>query len=148
MIELEDLSAEPERFFDILPPDWRVEIEPHWIEYSENSRIYGLREHESIIAGGIVFSTVSPDTMGYSDIAQKWLDRGYQYFGFIYVKEHRRNEGLGTLWIRKVKSLNTSQKYWLAIDDIGLSAFYQRFGFNIVQEVQNAGVPEWILAES
>jgi GNAT superfamily N-acetyltransferase len=148
MVELLDITAAPKRFFDILPPDWRVEIEPHWFEYSSECRIYGLNENESIIGGGIVFSTVSPDTRGYREIAQRWLDRGYLYLGFIYVIEHRRSEGLGTLWIKEVKALNDEQRFWLSIDDKVLSSFYQRLGFKIVQEVQNAGEPEWILAEA
>jgi GNAT superfamily N-acetyltransferase len=148
MVELLDITSAPKRFFNILPADWRIEIEPYWLEYSGDCRIYGLNENESIIGGGIVFSTVSPDTRGYRDIAQRWLDRGYLYLGFIYVIEHRRGEGLGTLWIKEVKALNDEQRFWLSIDDKGLSSFYQRLGFKIVQEVQNAGEPEWILVES
>lgn len=147
MVELEDLTAEPERFFEILPADWSIEIEPCWPEYESDSRIYGLRENDAIIAGGIIFTSVSPDTRGYRDIAQKWFDRGYKYLGFIYVNALRRNEGLGTLWIRKVKELDTNQKYWLSIDEKGLSVFYERLGFKTAQDVQNEGAPEWILID-
>ena len=147
MIELEDLTAAPERFFNILPSDWRIEIEPYWLEYAVDCRIYGLSENDVIIAGGIVFTSVSPDTRGYHDVAQKWFQRGYHYMGFIFVQEHRRGEGLGTLWIKKVKALNRNQKYWLAIDEKGLSAFYQRLGFKIAQEVRNEDATEWILVD-
>jgi GNAT superfamily N-acetyltransferase len=147
MAELVDLTAAPGRFFDILPDDWRVEIEPFWLEYRETSWIYGLDEGGKIIAGGIVFSGVSPDTKGYYETAQQWLDKGYLYMGFIYVDEDRRGEGLGSLWVNKVKEHNPKQKYWLAIDEYGLSKFYQKLGFRIVEEVRNGADPEWVLVE-
>jgi len=147
MADLVDLTRTPELFFDILPTDWRTEIEPFWPEYKKTSQIYGLDEEGEIIAGGIVFSSVSPDTKGYGEIAQKWLDQGYLYMGFIYVQEDRRGEGLGTLWINKVKQQDSQQKYWLAIDEYGLSNFYRKLGFSVVEEVRNGADPEWILAE-
>jgi len=147
MINLLDLTSTPRRFFDILPQDWRIEIEPYWSNYKNNSFVYGLVENDQVVAGGIVFTIVSPDTRGYFDVAQKWLDQGYRYIGFIYVDENRRNEGMGSLWLKKVKELNPNQKYWLAIDEYGLARFYMKHGFSVIQEVQNKEATEWILVE-
>lgn len=147
MIRLKELTRTPQRFFDILPPDWRVGIEPFWPEYASSSKIYGLVDGNEIVAGGILFSTVSPDTTGYRKIAQHWLDKGYVYFGFLFVKENRRKEGLGSRWFKEIKNLSQDQKYWLAIDEYGLVKFYKTLGFEVVQEVQNGEYKEWILVE-
>ena len=147
MIELLDLTSTPSVFFDFLPEDWLVEIEHFWPEYTGNSHIFALAENQHVIAGGIVFSTVSPDTRGYQEVAMEWFDRGYRYMGFIYVDENRRKEGLGSMWVNSVRSHNPDWRFWLAIDEYGLSNFYKKLGFEIVQEVLNAGQPEWILVE-
>ena len=147
MIELLDLTSQPSVFFDFLPDDWRVEIELFWPEYAGNSHIFALAESQHVIAGGIVFSTVSPDTRGYEKIAREWFNRGYRYMGFIYVDEKRRKEGLGSLWVNRVRILHPDWKFWLAIDEFGLSYFYKKLGFEIIQEVQNGDQPEWILVE-
>ncbi len=147
MIKLIDYTEMPAMFFDFLPKDWRMEIEPYWPKYNKKAWIYCLVENSEIIAGGIVFSEVSPDTLAYSNVARSWFDKGYLYMGFIYVKESRRNQGLGSLWIEKVKSLNQSQLYWLAIDTFSLSNFYQKLGYEVVQEVVHDGQAEWILIE-
>lgn len=147
MIELLDLTSQPSDFFNFLPEDWRVEIEPHWSDYAGNSHIFALAENHHVIAGGIVFSTVSPDTRGYEEIAKKWFGRGFRYMGFIYVDEYRRKEGLGSMWVNSVRMLHPDWKFWLAIDEYGLSEFYNKLGFEIVQEVQNGDQTEWILVE-
>lgn len=147
MIELQELTSQPSVFFDFLPEDWRAEIEPFWRDYAQNSYIFALAENGRIIAGGIVFTTVSPDTRGYSKIAREWLDRGYKYMGFIYVDEIRRQEGLGSRWVNDIRLLHPDWKFWLAIDDYGLSKFYKKLGFEIVQEIQNDDRPEWILVD-
>lgn len=147
MIELLDLTSQPSVFFDFLPEDWQIEIIPFWPGYEKNAHIYALAEDGRVIAGGIIFTTVSPDTIGYRDIARVWFDRGYRYMGFIYVDENRRKEGLGSKWVNSIRSQHPDWKFWLAIDEYGLSKFYEKLGFEIAQEVLNADQPEWILVE-
>jgi len=140
-----DLTDNPTLFFDILTSDWRNGIEPFWKEYAATSTIYCLVENKQIIAGAILFSTVSPDTKGYHKIAQHWLDKDYLYLAFVFVAENRRSEGLGSLLITKIKEKLPIQKFWLAIEDHGLLNFYNLLGFQFAQKVQNEDVEEWIL---
>ncbi|PJB15824.1 MAG: hypothetical protein CO118_02090 [Flavobacteriales bacterium CG_4_9_14_3_um_filter_32_8] len=140
-----DLTDNPTLFFDILTSDWRNGIEPFWKEYATTSTIYCLVENKQIIAGAILFSTVSPDTKGYHKIAQHWLDKDYLYLAFVFVAENRRSEGLGSLLITKIKEKLPIQKFWLAIEDHGLLNFYNLLGFQFAQKVQNEDVEEWIL---
>lgn len=140
-----DLTNTPTLFFDILTSDWRSGIEPYWEEYENNSTIYGWVENKQVIAGAILFSTVSPDTKGYHKIAKYWLDKNYLYLAFVFVAENRRSQGLGSLLINKIKEQLPKQKFWLAIEDHALLNFYNLLGFHFVQKVQNDGVEEWIL---
>ena len=154
-MQLIDLTKTPKLFFDILTSDWRSGIEPFWKEYATNATIYGLVENKQacptevsfgrVIAGAILFSTVSPDTKGYHKIAQHWLDKDYLYLAFVFVAENRRSEGLGSLLINKIKEQLPTQKFWLAIEDHRLLNFYQLLGFQFAQKVQNDDVEEWIL---
>ncbi len=147
MLQLIDLTNTPKRFFEILPPDWRIEIEPFWPDYAPDSSIFGLADNDEIVAGGIIFSTVSPDMMHHSEAAQSWFDKGFRYIGFLFVKEDRRNEGLGSHWFREIKKQFPQQKFWLAIEDFGLSRFYGSLGFELVQELKTAEHSEWVLVE-
>lgn len=141
-------TKSPHIFFDFLPGDWRDEIEPFWPEFEGKARIYCLEDGHQVVAGGIVFFDVSPDTQGYADIARSWFDKGFAYMGFIYVDETRRSQGLGSYWIEAVRALDPTQRFWLAIDEYGLSNFYRKLGFEVKQEVINNNQPEWILAEN
>ncbi|NJM15456.1 MAG: GNAT family N-acetyltransferase [Bacteroidales bacterium] len=129
-----------------MPDDWQEEIVPYWSNYAHNSKIFGLEENNKTVAGGIVFSTVSPDTEIYKDIALQYFNNGYLYLGFIYVLEHRRGEGLGLLWLKELHALYPLQKWWLAIDNIGLSKFYGKLGYSIKQELDLNFQTEWLMA--
>lgn len=145
-IQLVDLSDEPERFFELLPADWAIELAPYWPEYRGQAQIYGLVEAGQVIAGGVVFMTVTRDIMAYGTAAKGWLDRGYRYIGFLFVAENRRKEGLGSRWLRELQARTPAQAYWLAIDDHGLLSFYQKLGFRLAEKVWNVDTEEWILA--
>lgn len=147
-MQLIDLTKTPHLFFDILTTEWKSGIVPFWKEYANNATIYGLIENKRVIAGAILFSTVSPDTKGYSKIAQHWLDKDYLYLAFVFVAENRRSEGLGSLLINKIKEQLPTQKFWLAIEDHGLLNFYNLLGFQFAQKVQNNDVEEWIMTYS
>ena len=75
MVRLRECRTRADEFFRLLPDDWRDEIEPHWPGYRDSTRIFCLSEMEGkgegVIAGGMVFSRVSPDTMAYEAFAAK-----------------------------------------------------------------------------
>jgi GNAT superfamily N-acetyltransferase len=143
-----DLTSQPNHFFKILPEDWRVEIAPEWPQYvATGSRVFGVKDNDKVVAGGVVFTTVSPDTKGYATIAESWFDKGYTYFGFLFVSPDYRGKGLGKYWIEQLRSSMPNQSFWLAIEDEDLLKFYEPFGFKVVEKVDNDGVEEWILTD-
>lgn len=106
-----------------------------------------ILEHDGeVMAGGLVFSVVSPDTRCYGPLAREWFDRGYLYLGFIWVREQHRGAGIGSLWLRELYRYYPGQKFWLAIEEERLEHFYQKNGFRLVAETSAAGYPEWIMA--
>jgi GNAT superfamily N-acetyltransferase len=147
-ILLIDITGTPDRFFSILPKDWSVEIAPFWDAYANTARIFGVQENDQIVAGGIVFSTVSPDTRGYEHEAQSWYDRGYLYIAFLFVSPEKRGKGLGSFWMNEVRKILPGQSFWLAVEDKDLVNFYQPLGFRVEKQVNNVGAVEWILADS
>lgn len=144
---LKDLTNSSETFFSILPQDWADGIVPYWAEYNDSAKVYCVLEDDKVVAGGIVFSTVSPDTKGYAEIAQSWFDKGYLYIAFLYVSPEQRGRGLGSFWFKELKKLKPNQHYWLAIEEHALSGFYAPLGFEERELVMNNGTQEWILAE-
>lgn len=142
-----DCTAEPEQFFSILPPDWQEAIRPFWPGYGGSARIYILESPGETLGGGIVFSTVSPDTMFYQEEAQRWFSRGYLYIGFLWVAEQYRGRKLGGGWLEALFLHYPGQRFWLAIEDIQLLHFYERYGFRLVKEVSGEDGVEWILAK-
>jgi len=147
-MSFEELTQTPDRFFQLLPEDWSVEIAPVWSQYaSTGSRIFAVIENEKPVAGGIVFNTVSPDTMGYKAIAQSWFDRGHLYIAFLYVSTERRGGGLGSYWVTELRKHMPEQHFWLAIEEADLVKFYEPLGFIVEQSVDNAGTQEWLLAD-
>jgi GNAT superfamily N-acetyltransferase len=148
MHQFVDLTHSHQRFFEILPSDWSAEIAPFWDAYATNTRIFGVLENDLVVAGAIVFSTVSPDTQGYAKEAQSWFDKGYLYIAFLFVSSDYRGKGLGSFWVEELRKAMPAQSFWLAIDDPELTNFYEPLGFNIQQEVLNDGTPEWILTDA
>ncbi|GAB4263045.1 MAG: hypothetical protein Kow0027_30410 [Saprospiraceae bacterium] len=152
-MEFIELTATPDLFFDILPSDWRSGLEPHWDEYKESSKIYGLFDEGELVCGGVVFSKVTEDTIFYEEIAEKWLKRGFLYIGYLYVVESRRGRGYGSRWLNELFKIDPGQSYWLSIEEYELKDFYLRNGFQLVEGVemkffeQIAGEiwKEWIL---
>ncbi|QQS50572.1 MAG: GNAT family N-acetyltransferase [Bacteroidota bacterium] len=147
MLVLKEYTTNSAFFFQFLPSDWALEIEPYWNKYQASSQIFVLEEHNQIVAGGIVFSTLSPDTLYYGNHAQKWFQKGYLYIGFLFVCEQRRNEGLGSKWVQEVRQNLEGKKLWLAIDDYGLVNFYSKLGFELVDTLEYRNRTEWVMAE-
>lgn len=137
----------PDRFFSILPEDWRESLVPFWPAYQDSARIFILELGADVLGGGIVFSSVSPDTEVYRAEAQSWFDRGYLYIGFLWIDEQYRGHGLGSLWLMKLREQFPHQKWWLSIEDFALAAFYERVGFRVVKKVEGTYGEEWILAD-
>lgn len=143
-----DRTADPTLFFDILPADWQEEIVSHWEDYRYSARVFTLEKKDEILGGGILFSTVSPDTRSYREEAQYWLDRGYLYIGFLWIAEPQRGRGLGSRWLEWVQEILPDSKYWLTIDDYELAPFYERHGFRVVQKIDVGAWEEWILVKN
>ncbi|AHM58858.1 gcn5-related n-acetyltransferase [Flammeovirgaceae bacterium 311] len=140
-------TSSPEVFFSALPADWQEGIVPYWLAYEHTAKIYILESEGAVLGGGIVFSTVSPDTQPcYFEEALRWFDQGYLYIGFLWFSEQHRGKQLGTKWLQHVFELLPEQSFWLAIDDYKLSSFYTRNGFELIKKIGSQESEEWILA--
>ena len=141
-----EITEEPERFFSILPADWQEGIVPQWSAYAHSSSIFILETSAEILGGGIVFSKPSPDCQpSYLVEAQEWFDRGYLYIGFVWISERHRDKQLGSKWLQQLCKSMPAQNFWLTIEDVKLSSFYQRNGFELIREVALDYAPEWVM---
>lgn len=131
-------------FFKILPKDWQESILPHWETIKETTKGYLLIEKQKIISGGLVFSKCPPDMLYAIDEANKWINKGYLYVGFIFVIEERRHQNLGSIWLHNLKQMHPNQKYWLTIEDLKLDAFYTRNDFKKEKILFNDTQDEWL----
>jgi diamine N-acetyltransferase len=145
--QFNDTTAQPERFFDILPADWQEEIVPFWPAYRQTARIYTLETEPEILGGGIVFASVSPDTKWYEQEAQSWFDKKYLYIGFLWIAEKHRGKSLGSKWLSELRKLFPRQKFWLSIEEAGLMDFYKKNGFRIVKRIHRDEGEEWIMVK-
>ncbi len=131
-------------FFDMLPMDWQQEIVPFWDDYEDSSTIYVIEQNKQIIGGGIVFTTCPPDIDYYKTEAKEWFDNGYNYLGFIWIAENKRNMNLGSFWLEELKKSNPNQSYWLLIEEDHLHRFYQKNGFVLNKTIVHNHSPEWL----
>ena len=144
-LHFKEITEAPAPFFDLLPPGWQEDIVPQWPFYQATARIFALKKQGEIHCAGIIFSTVSPDTQTYREVAQGWFDRGFLYIGFLFVPEKYRGKHYGTSWLEALEKQFPGQAFWLAIDEFGLKNFYQKNGFQLVKQVTGEFGPEWIL---
>lgn len=133
-------------FFKLFPEDWYNGIAPYWDEYKQTSSIFTLNFNNKIIAGGIVFNKCSPDMIYNETETQKWLDNGYLYLGFIWVKEEYRNKKIGSLWLKSLINKFPKQKFWLTVDEKNLISFYEKNGFELIKSLKNDENIEYLLA--
>lgn len=147
-IQFNNATESPEQFFNLLPEDWRILIEPYWESYKDSAKIYVLKENEEVVAGGLVFSKSLPDMSDFEKSLQYLFTEGYLYLGFIWVPEHQRNRQLASQWLTLLKSQNPDQKYWLTIEEEWLKHFYEKNGFKLIKESNDADNKEWLYAYS
>ena len=143
--QFKEITPTPERFFSLLPPDWREGIAPYWPDYAPTARIFTLEAEDEVRGGGILFSTPAPDILAYGAEAEYWFAQGYLYIGFLWLAEAHRGRQLGSLWLQKLRERFPGQPFWLSIDDYELLPFYERNGFRLVKKVELASGEEWVL---
>jgi diamine N-acetyltransferase len=142
------LNNNPDLFFNILPDDWRESIQPVWKNYISTSEIMVVILNKEIIAGGIIFSSVSPDILNNKNIAEQWLNRGYKYLAYLFVNTKYQKLGIGTFWLKEVFKKFPSQKFFLTIEDFILIDFYQSNNFKLISEIETQEGKNWLLARS
>ena len=142
--QFEKLKSNPNQFFDILPEDWQDEIIPFWDDYKNTASIYVIKEDSHVIAGGILFSTCSPDILYFKKEAQTWFKNGFLYIGFLWVAEDKRNNNLGSFWLDELKRQLPNQKLWLLIEEERLHSFYLKNDFKLDKTIKNNDHLEWL----
>lgn len=143
-MEFKKLQNNHYLFLEMLPNDWQDELQPFWADIKDYSELYVLKENETIIGGGIVFTKAPPDILYFKEEAQEWFDSGFLYLGFIWISENKRNMNLGSLWLEELKKTDPTQKYWLLIEDDNLHRFYDRNGFILTKTIYTQDHPEWL----
>lgn len=142
--QFSNVTDTPEQFFNILPDDWKVLIEPYWESYKNVAKIYVLIEDGEVVAGGLVFSKSLPDMSDFERSLQYLFSEGYLYLGFIWVPAHKRNRQLASQWLTFLKNQDPNQKYWLTIEEESLKYFYEKNGFKLIKESDNDDDKEWL----
>lgn len=137
-----------EQFFNILPDDWKALIEPYWDNYKDAAKIYVLKEDDEVVAGGIVFSKSLPDMSDFERSVQSLFSEGYLYIGFIWVPLDKRNRQLASQWLTLLKNQDPNQKYWLTIEEAWLKHFYEKNGFKLIKESNDADNKEWLFTNA
>lgn len=147
-LQFSNTTDNPEQFFNILPEDWKVLIEPYWEDYKDFAKIYILKEADEVVAGGLVFSKSLPDMSDFERSLQHLFKEGYLYIGFIWVPVHKRNLQLASQWLTLLKKQNPAQKYWLTIEEEWLKHFYEKNGFVLIKESSDDDNKEWLYISS
>ncbi|NEW80395.1 MAG: hypothetical protein GZ086_13435 [Gelidibacter sp.] len=143
-IQFSDATNNPEQFFNMLPEDWQDLIVPYWKSYKEVAKIYILKEDDEVVAGGLVFSKSLPDMSDFERLLQYLFSEGYLYIGFIWVPLDKRNQQLASQWLTLLKNQDPNQKYWLTIEEAWLKYFYEKNGFKLIEESDDASEKEWL----
>ncbi|MEQ9375136.1 MAG: GNAT family N-acetyltransferase [Imperialibacter sp.] len=145
--EFKEVTNAPQVLFDILPDDWQECIVPFWGRYAATARVFCLLSDEKVLGGGIVFSTIPPDTLD-EKMAQELFDKGLLYIGFLWISEEMRGCNLGSKWIEQARKVFDDKQFWLTIDDYRLTSFYKRNGFQLIGEVSKDESVEWVMADT
>ncbi|MEA1785982.1 GNAT family N-acetyltransferase [Arenibacter sp. GZD96] len=147
-MELTFTSAQnsPTDFFNVLPEDWRLLIAPYWDTYAPTSTIYVLKCDTEVVAGGILFGSVSPDMTPFEkEHGHIYFALGYLYIGFLWVVPKWRGAHLGSTWLQELKKEHKHQAFWLTIEEESLKEFYIKNGFQCIAENKLQGNSEWLL---
>lgn len=143
-LEFLNFNKIPQKFFNLLPPDWQEIIVPQWENYKNTSSIYVFKENNELIAGGIIFEKSHPNMTDFEKEHQYLYDENYFYIGFVWVIPEKRNQQLASKWLAKLIEEHSNQKYWLTIEEETLKYFYEKNGFKMIAESENSESKEWI----
>ena len=144
MSEIVDISDQPQLFLDLLPQDWKSELESNWHEFAPVVKVIGIRLNDQIIGGGLVFSAYTKETDSYPDVARHYFDCNHFYIGYLWVAPEFRKQNHGDYWLNKVFCMFTDRPFWLSIEDPGLAKFYLRNEFILEREMIFHGKTDWI----
>ena len=146
----------PSDFFKTLPEDWLDELLPQWPVLKTTSEVYGVIKDYQVISGGIVFNQNLPQlspveiqaALLFQGAKYKLTTKGIlltaPYIGYIYTQPEFRGMGASSFWFHSLFDQCKNQRYWLSIEDLQLSAFYQKFGFSI-HEFEGQSLDEYVM---
>lgn len=144
MLEIVDLSDEPEVFFDLLPTDWLDALHANWSDFKPSTYVFGIKKGQQVIGGGLVFSEHSNETDNYPQVSKYYFSAGFLYIGYLWVAEDFRGQNIGDFWLNSVFNMFPQNPFWLSIEDAGLAKFYLRNGFTLEREMIFPGGKDWI----
>ena len=112
----------------VYPADWAALLTPQWLELRNTAEVYGLYVDENLVCIGIIFTDKLP-TPSELELTHSQHFTAYDYLGYLYTLPAYRNQGRGSLWIKRLIELDTHPKLWLTIESIDLGRFYSKNGF-------------------
>lgn len=144
---LKNINHCASRFFEILPDEWQESIIPHWEALKNSAQVYVIENDREILVGGIVFSSIIPEMKAYAKEAHHWFSNDYLYIGYLWVPEKERGKNLGSIWLKELRELDKHQKYWLTIEEEGLSKFYLKNNFKHIKTLAVKDSKEELFAD-
>ena len=126
----------PSEFFNILPQDWRDDLLPQWQDLEGTSDVFVVKYRADVISGGIVFHQMLPQ-LSAVEFQASMLFKNVPYIGYIYTQPEYRSLGAASFWFHALFNRRKNQSYWLSIEDLRLSFFYQKFGFHCMNLKNN-----------
>ncbi len=136
----------PSEFFNILPQDWRDDLLPQWQDLEGTSDVFVVKYRADVISGGIVFHQMLPQ-LSAVEFQASMLFKNVPYIGYIYTQPEYRSLGAASFWFHALFNRRKNQSYWLSIEDLRLSFFYQKFGFSLY-EFKEQSIDEYIMIKT
>ncbi len=133
----------PTDFFTILPQDWLDELMPQWAVLEKTAEVYVVIKNNEVISGGIVFNQTLP-RMTEVEIQASVLFKSASYIGYVFTQPQFRGIGASSFWFHSLFDRHKHQGFWLSIEDIQLSSFYQKLGFSM-QDFHEKSIDEYIM---
>ncbi|MCL5244556.1 GNAT family N-acetyltransferase [Cellulophaga sp. 20_2_10] len=124
-----DITNNPIPFFNLLPKDWADGLVPHWNLLRNNATVFVLKNDAEICAGGIIFSSITPEMDSCKQEALYYFSKNYLYVGYVWVPENKRKQNYGSQWFKELFRADKNKHYWLVTEDKMLRKFYKKIGF-------------------
>lgn len=124
-------SYQKESFLQLLPADWREELEIFESHHPQAVSYYGITYNGKIVGGGCVFMKSYPQKKGCSRAVDSEMKQGTPYIGFLWMDESVRGKGFGSLFLDSLRTYYPAGDLWLICAE-ELVSYYKKRGFVVI----------------